>query len=81
MARRAGGSLSVDEVAMNIEKCPDCVQGWVEIIPVCIGCDEEPPADRVKCRTCGGDGELSGLALAVRKARGGPPPLQFRGFA
>jgi len=30
--------------------------------------------EKITCRTCNGSGQLSNLAMAVRKARGGPPP-------
>lgn len=33
------------------------------------------------CPACHGSGELSGLALAIYKARGGPAPTPFRGYA
>jgi len=73
---------------MNIEQCPDCGgRGYTEIPIVCMGCDPESEdhqhgdPERRTCCTCHGDKVLSGLALAVRKARGGPAPTPMRGFA
>lgn len=76
------------ENGLKFEQCPDCAgKGFSEYRPTCQLCgllDEphEHPVERSTCRTCHGAGTLSGLALAVRKARGGPPPPPvMRGFA
>lgn len=74
---------------MIFEQCPDCNGcGFIEYRPTCQLCgvlETEPhehPVERYTCATCHGAGTLSGLALAVRKARGGPPPPPpMRGFA
>jgi hypothetical protein len=65
----------------ELEKCPDCDGGFITVLTPCMGCDpdseehQHAPPEKVKCRTCHGDGKLSPLAAAVRKARGAPPPV------
>jgi len=73
---------------LEFERCPDCSgRGYNEYRQTCQLCgvlETEPhehPVERSTCATCHGTGTLSGLALAVRKARGGPPPPPMRGFA
>lgn len=65
----------------NKVKCPHCKgdKGWSELItPEFI----EPPEYKWNiCRTCSGNGEISHLKMAIYKARGGPEPIKFRGFA
>lgn len=71
----------------KFEECPDCNgQGYIERRETCQLCGilEEPhehPLERRTCTTCYGAKVLSGLALAVHKARGGPAPTPKRGFA
>jgi RecJ-like exonuclease len=77
------------EQKMKFEQCPDCSgRGHTEYRPTCQLCGliegepHEHAVERSTCTTCHGAGTLSGLALAVRKARGGPPPPPVqRGFA
>lgn len=73
---------------MTFEQCPHCRGAGEIVIPhICQGCDGEsehhqhPAPQRYTCWTCRGAKVLSGLALAVYKARGGPAPLPMRGFA
>lgn len=74
---------------LKFEQCPDCNGlGYNEYRQTCQLCgvlETEPHehrSERVKCRTCYGVGTLSGLSLAIRKARGGPPPPPpMNGFA
>jgi hypothetical protein len=77
-------------MSLKFEQCPDCGgRGFNEYQPKCQLCvsliDTEGhghPVERTTCATCHGVGTLSGLALAVRKARGGPPPQPVqRGYA
>lgn len=91
MPVRLRDSLTMERVMRMAEKpqCPDCKGlGYAEYRPTCQLCgvlETEPhdhPIERVTCSTCRGDGKLSPLAMAVRKARGGPPPPPpARGFA
>lgn len=62
-------------------ECPHCKgeKGWKEeLTPEWM----DPPEHKWNdCRTCQGVGEITALALAVYKARGGPAPIKFVGYA
>ncbi|KKM97688.1 hypothetical protein LCGC14_1165480 [marine sediment metagenome] len=62
-------------------KCPHCEGGkgyqglltpeWIE----------PPEYEWFPCRTCKGKGKITELQNAIYKARGGPVPIVFRGYA
>lgn len=62
-------------------ECPHCEgkTGWEKLTtPEWI----EPPVHKwTTCWTCDGKGEVDELKAAIYKARGGPEPIRFRGFA
>jgi hypothetical protein len=42
---------------------------------------QEPEYENITCRLCEGNGKITELKDAIYKARGGLPPVPFRGFA
>jgi hypothetical protein len=64
-----------------MNKCPECEgkKGYNELLTP--EWHEPPEYKWNDCRTCTGEGKISDLSLAVYRARGGPTPIQFVGFA
>lgn len=64
-----------------MEKCPHCdgEKGYSKLLTP--EWHEPPEYEWNDCRTCVGAGKITALDLAVYRARGGPAPIQFRGFA
>lgn len=68
---------------MNREypECPHCngQKGYKKMLTP--EWHEPPEYEWENCRTCEGQGRISHLKLAIFRARGGPTPITFRGFA
>lgn len=65
----------------NTEECPECKgeKGYNKLLtPEWL---EPSEYEWQNCQTCEGEGEITSLQLAVYKARGGPAPIKFRGYA
>jgi hypothetical protein len=66
--------------------CPEC-KGEKEFKlpsnhPLDVYNTDNPTVYKIyKCGTCEGSGTVSGLKLAIYKARGGPAPKIMRGYA
>lgn len=90
---RAGQTRNATQAGVaragQADACPDCKgeRGWWGPI-LCVAPYEHEgvddcgcPRDWNECRTCHGTGILTGVPRAVYMARGGPAPVQLRGYS
>jgi hypothetical protein len=83
-----GDRLDPKPVLPHRTRCPECEgrggSAYTRHLQICGTMEDEPCGHRPEwsvCRLCHGDGSVASLPLAIYRARGGLPPVPFRGYS